>query len=488
MRLDDDMKYFAEPEFKKLLAQYEAAHEEGMPLYMDAEDLTDIAEYYAMVAKDEASSNEAIDLALQLHPDAVDPQIFRARQFMLKGDVEKARELCDAIEDQQHREVYFLRAELLVCEEKGEEAFNMLVRLIDTIDEDRDYFIYDAAYIFVDYQMFNWAFDLAYKLEEMAPVWYKTWQLMADVLLGMGQNVQALEYLEEMLDVDPFDVESWNWRAEAYSAIGTYDKAYESTEYALAIDPKNERALQLKAWVMMQQGNCAAAHELYVYLEKMNPECELHWLYDSYCMLDADKPQQALELIEHAIELAGGESSEQQMIYEQYAQTLSRLGDVQGALQQLENAEKLKENKEQWDERMLAARVYAENNDLKGMLIEAEKQMKAYPDWEEQIYYQTAVIAFDYAYYQRAYSMFEELLQRNQGVIDEALDWDIYGMMAYIDMDMGHQEAALKYLRKAIDAQEPHLSELFAEKFPGVRAYELYDYYYNKVYGRWPNG
>ncbi len=52
MRLDDDLKYFEEPGFKKILERYEQARAAGQNVYMDAEDLTDVAEYYALVLQD----------------------------------------------------------------------------------------------------------------------------------------------------------------------------------------------------------------------------------------------------------------------------------------------------------------------------------------------------------------------------------------------------------------------------------------------------
>ena len=200
MRIDDDLKYFEEPEFKDILAKYEAAREAGTPMYMGADELTDVAEYYSLVMHDEDRASEAIELALEIHPSAVDPQVFLARRFMMQGDLDKAQEICNAIEEQANREVLFLHAELMLRRGNEKEAFSFLDRRIEEIDEDRDFFIYDSAYIFVDYHLYDLALTLANKLAEMAPDWYKTWQLQADVNLGLGNNRVALDYIEKMLD------------------------------------------------------------------------------------------------------------------------------------------------------------------------------------------------------------------------------------------------------------------------------------------------
>ena len=149
----------------------------------------------------------------------------------------------------------------------------------------------------------------------------------------------ALRYIERMLDVDPFSTESWNWRAEAYCGDNEYSEAMNSIEYALAIEPDNERAMQLKAWVLLQQGNTAEAHQLYLKEIEKAPDNEQNWLYDSYCLLDAEELDDALAAIEKAEALADGVSPDQTTIYEQHAQILSRRGEVEAAISYLDKAE-----------------------------------------------------------------------------------------------------------------------------------------------------
>ena len=60
MRLDDDLKYFETPEFKDILERYETAHRAGLGIYMEADELTDVAEYYAMVKNNEGLADEVV--------------------------------------------------------------------------------------------------------------------------------------------------------------------------------------------------------------------------------------------------------------------------------------------------------------------------------------------------------------------------------------------------------------------------------------------
>ena len=73
---NDLSSYFEDPEFKDLLAKYEGMVESHTPTYFDAEELTDIAEYYASQG-DERKAEDAIDFALRLHPTNTDALVFK---------------------------------------------------------------------------------------------------------------------------------------------------------------------------------------------------------------------------------------------------------------------------------------------------------------------------------------------------------------------------------------------------------------------------
>ncbi len=484
MRLDENLKYFESPEFKDILEKYEAARASDSTIYMSANDLTDIAEYYSMVLQDEEKATEAIDLALQLHPNAVDPQIFRARQYMLRGDSTTAHALCDAIEDQNDREVVFLQAELLVREEKSKEAVAQLLLASDDLTEDEDFFLYDAGYIFVDYRKYDDAMVFAEHLEMIAPDWYKTLQLKADILLGEEKYKDALNYIERMLDVDPFSTEAWNWSAEVHCGLGDYAEAVTSADYALAVEPNNERALQLKSWALLQQGNLAAAHPLYQKLEEMMPENEQNWLYDSYCLLDDNKLEEAILAIERAEDLAEGLSADQLNIYEQHAQILSRKGDVDGALENLDKAMPyFIPDDDTPDLDLLRGRVMAENGRPEEALSYIQKAYDKEGTDKLKVYFCGAYHLFDCNYYDLARQMFLEL---EEHAADEQMKSDSQAYVAYCSMELKDDDKALEYIRKASVFGQEKLRELFSEEFPGVNPEDLYNYYYYRVNGRFP--
>ena len=71
----EDLSYFQEEEFKKNLALYEQMLQGGQSVYLEADELTDIAEYY-LVQNDTDKAMACIQYALNIHPGSIDPLIF----------------------------------------------------------------------------------------------------------------------------------------------------------------------------------------------------------------------------------------------------------------------------------------------------------------------------------------------------------------------------------------------------------------------------
>ena len=92
--MTDNEEYFKSEGFQNLLKQYEASVNSGQPIYMDADDLADIADYYQFNGRmNEADA--AISLALEYNPDAVGPLLYKAREALSKNDYDTARAYAD---------------------------------------------------------------------------------------------------------------------------------------------------------------------------------------------------------------------------------------------------------------------------------------------------------------------------------------------------------------------------------------------------------
>ena len=100
----EDLAYFESEEFRTILNKYEESVESGHPIYIDADDLADIADYYQYNGFPE-KAGDAIDLALEYNPDAVGPLLYKAREALVANDFKTAEDYADRIEAADRKSV-----------------------------------------------------------------------------------------------------------------------------------------------------------------------------------------------------------------------------------------------------------------------------------------------------------------------------------------------------------------------------------------------
>lgn len=144
-------EYFDSEEFQELLDEYEHAMDTGMPVFMDADELADIADYYQLTEHyDEA--DQAIDLALSLEPGAVAPLTYKIHEALWNGHTDEARQYFEQITDTDDPDYVYDKAEILLAEDRAEEADSYLNDEFKKLpDDERQDYIVDVANIFTDY-------------------------------------------------------------------------------------------------------------------------------------------------------------------------------------------------------------------------------------------------------------------------------------------------------------------------------------------------
>ena len=106
--------YFDSEEFHELLSQYEESVSSGQPIFMDADELTDIADYYHFTG-DYEKADDAIEKALAFNPGATSPLVYKAREALTREDVEEAERLVEQILDKNDPDYHYMQAELLIA-------------------------------------------------------------------------------------------------------------------------------------------------------------------------------------------------------------------------------------------------------------------------------------------------------------------------------------------------------------------------------------
>lgn len=206
-------QYFDSKEFRNLLSQYETSVKTAFPIFMDVDDLTDIADYFHYIGQ-ESEADVLIDKILELHPNAMGPIIYKVHQALENKDCNKAREIADQIIDKDSIDYLLLVGEILLAEQKIQQAEKLFSNNLSKVeaDEVNDY-VFDVANLFVDYSQFNKAMIWVMRCEKRKSP--EQMELVARILFGLGNYPESERIFNELIDTDPYSVSYWNSLANA---------------------------------------------------------------------------------------------------------------------------------------------------------------------------------------------------------------------------------------------------------------------------------
>lgn len=477
---EEDEAYFNDPEFQENLQKYEQADKNGEPIYMDAEDLTDIAEFY-MTQNREEEANKAISLALSLHPNSVDPLIFLSRQQMFHDNLKEAIKIAESIPDQNDRETIFLWTELLIRSDKPAEAFELIESKMEELDEDKAMFLYDAACIFMDYQEYEIAQSLSIRLEKDYPGYKKLSKLKTDILMATEKYDQAIALLQEILDEQPYSIMAWKTIANAYIGKNNYAAALDSAEYCLAISPDYTQALLIKAHCLFHLNQMEEAHDIYLKMEEMLPEDGKLYYLDSVTLTGMERFDEAREKLDLALKYMPEYDEDRVQVYMHMAYLESKRHNVDEAVHALREAVKLSQGQERMEFQLMMGEIMLEND---RETEAAEYFEAAYNESEnkQQILLAIGIIYAETMHYGTALSLLENYMEENEDKGNMAA----IPYLAYCYKKMHDQENYLKYLRKSVAADREITEFLFSEYYPSIQPEEYYLYAFKNAYGRFP--
>ena len=238
-------------ELHELAKMYESAQADNKSIYLDADDLVDLTDWY-MAQNNIQSATEVLDYGLKLHPDHTQLLIEKTYLLLNSRNREEARKVFDQIEDDYSPEVKILKANFLVGDGKMEEA----EQLLDTL-EDKDNLdnIFDVAYMYIDTGF-----------PQKAQVWIDRGKdkyedseaylaITADCLHMQGLMEQAEVYYNKLIDRNPYSANYWFGLAQCYYDRNEFDKAIEACDFALIANEEFGEAYLTKAQSFYNLGN-----------------------------------------------------------------------------------------------------------------------------------------------------------------------------------------------------------------------------------------
>lgn len=481
--MEDNNKYYQSRHFQRLLHRYEKAVAEGHVPYLEADELTDIAEYY-MTGKQDAKANRAIKAAIDMHPDSVDPQIFLARQKMFYGKLDEARSIIDAITEQDDLEVIYIQSELLIKEGRQEEASDFLLQQIGQMQDCLDTYLYDCASIFMDYDQWELAGEWMERLKDTFPDHPRLPIMEAEIKMGLDDFENALTMLLAIVEDDPYNSEAWNLLAETYIALERFPEALEAADYALAINPQDSNAILMKANTYMNDGQAGAAIEHYTKYLDLQPDDLSVQISLAICLTGEERYKEVMPLLEkaehNALKLPDREGDLPQIL-QMRAFALSRLDRTPEALSTLAKARELSDNNLAWKYDLTEADIYLHSQQTKKAEEYFCKALEKSPEQGDTLF-NIALTYSSAGYYNVAIDLLNDV-------------WTIFGTqegmfvvpyLANCYLRLNDMEAFLEYLKLAPFCDREATIYLFRDRFPGLIPEDYYAYAYKEVYGIFP--
>lgn len=472
--MTDNQAYFESDEFQQLLSQYEESAQLGNSIYMDADDLADIADYYQFNDRPE-EAERAIGMAMEYNPDAVGPLLYKAREAIGNKDFDTAREYAEHIEAVDQAEALYLQGEILINEGKLEEADDLFRENMNTImpDEWTDY-VYDVANIFSDYNAHDKA--IAWIARSKGDTSDEFKELMARTLFGLGKYKDSERIFNELIDHNPYSIQYWNALASAQYMNEDYNAAITSSEYAIAIDPHDAESLLSKANSLYSLGNFESALTYYKRFSEVVPDDEFGFLHQGTCLINLERFPEALTTLEKAEYLATSNKNTPYLpdIYQEMAFTYSELKKPESALYYLDKTLDLECDHVNIE--IIRGHILLQNNRTKEAHQAFKKALSISANWSRTML-RVIVSLFENQYVNTSYNLFLSFFNH----VDD--DWNEgYAYMALCCMVMKKDDEFMEYLKLATEKNPKEAKAVLSSFFPeGMKPQDYYEYMSNQL-------
>ncbi|MDR1883231.1 MAG: tetratricopeptide repeat protein [Prevotella sp.] len=279
-----------EKDISSLVERYQQARESGKNAYFDADEFSDLAEYYDSV-DDLDTAREIIDAGLTIHPGNTPLLIKKAELAVYDSEYEQALELLDVLSEYDY-DLYLLRIECYLQLEQYQDAYKLSEELLEKEeDESLDSVLVELGFLYVEADCFKEAIlylqeSLKYNPENM--------EALSDLAYAhemLGDFDAAIDATNKILDIEAYTYEAWVNLGKLYSLKEQFGKAIDAFDFALAINDMDSDVLKLKAHCLSLADRTGEAIGIFSDLLLANPDdASIHFLlaecYESLEMYD----------------------------------------------------------------------------------------------------------------------------------------------------------------------------------------------------------
>lgn len=455
-------KYFESTEFKEKLQLYENAQASGTSVYLEPDDLTDIAEYYHLLGNIEACM-EVVNYAIRLFPGATMPLVFRSRvALLMENNVARAMEYAEMIDDKSDLDYLYIKAEIMIVDDRADEANDFLHHAYEELDdEERADYVIDVANLFADYDLMDTAKQWLSLSDEYDATDYK--ELQGRIAIGLGDYEESKRIYNELIDRNPYSFTYWNQLASTQLMHNEIMESIQSSEFALAINPNDEEATLNKANGLFSLGNFEEASKYYERFTKISPNSEIGEMFQGISLINLNKTEEGVEHLLKAEKIADPYSENLHDIYVELAYSLSVLGRHDETMEYIEKISQLDDH-DPYETDILKGHVHLQKEEIEKAMLCFQHAVNA-SNGLPRVILRIGICIYDNGYYSLAYDVFHLLLD------DASDDWkEGWSYLALCCKLLSRDSEFVYAVRKACQQNPVEakmvLGDLFPENLP----------------------
>ncbi len=462
-----DDGYFDDEEFREMLEDYERTVKSGQPIFMDVDDLADIADYYQQEGRYD-DAQKALNRALELQPDSVVALNYQVHNAISQNDFEAAENYLSQIIDHDLPEYTYCRAEIWIAQEEVEKADEYLLQQFkECPQEEWQDFVLDVVNLYTDYGYSEKAMEWMMRAKQDGSDDFK--EMMGRTLFGLGKYDDSERIFNELIDRDPFQKRYWNALANTQYMKEDYSASVTSSEYAIAIDPDDAEGLLAKANGLFRLENYEEALDYYRRYSEKEPDDEFGLLHQGTCLINLGQYEEAVKRLLEAEKAAPDDSPYLVEIYQELGFAYSELKMPETALYYIDQTEML--DCDHVDMLVVKGHILLGNGKLK----EAEDMFRqAVKQSEDNLRTVMRIIVslYDNHYVEAAYKMFRSFFKY------VGKDWNEgYGYMALCCYDLKRDQEFLDYLEICCNRNPNEAKLVLSHLFPeGMKPEDYYGY------------
>ncbi len=218
------------------LTKFESMLKTNHVLFFDSEEFENIIHHYLNQGKI-ALAKKAIKLGLQQHPSSSNLKLFRIEVLVFENELDEADKLLNQLYmlEPRNEEIYIQKANILSKQDNHKKAIDVLKHALELSEDVADiYSLIGMEYLFLD--EFENAKTYFMKCLEQDIYDYSALYNVIYCFDFLEQHEAAVEYLNVILNQNPYCEVAWHQLGKQYVTLGMLNKALTAFDFAVISD------------------------------------------------------------------------------------------------------------------------------------------------------------------------------------------------------------------------------------------------------------